>query len=228
MEIEQKYAAKLMKAVGGGDADSMKDMAKVQQEKDAELAKVLSPEELEDYQLRLSQTAMTLRMQMASFDPNEKEFRDIFKLKKSFEDEFGMAGMGATEKAEKEKMQAAQKQMNEQLKGLLGDTRYAEYERSQDYSFQSMYRVAERNGLGQDAAVKVYDMKKAAEDQARAVRGDASLTKEQRTAALAGIRTETENAIQSVYGEKGFKSYQSQGGYWLRGISPDPKPASNP
>jgi hypothetical protein len=82
MEIEQKFAAKLMKEVGnvgGGDLDAMKDMIKVQREKEAELAKVLTPQELEDYNLRMSQTSMMMRFQLTSFDPNEQEFRDIFK-----------------------------------------------------------------------------------------------------------------------------------------------------
>src|ERR1041384_7641046 len=84
MEIEQKFAAKLMKSAGnvsGGDLDGLKDMQKVQKEKEAELAKVLSPQELEYYNLRMSQTAMMMRFQLASFDPNEQEFREVFKAK---------------------------------------------------------------------------------------------------------------------------------------------------
>ena len=67
--------------------------------------------------------------------------------------------------------------------------------------------------------------KKAAEDQAKNVRNDKALSKDQRNTALQGIRSETENSIRSVFGEKGFDSYQNQpGAYWLKGISPDPKP----
>jgi len=70
----------------------------------------------------------------------------------------------------------------------------------------------------------VYDMKKAAEEQATKLRGDTTLSPEQRTEALKGIRTETENSIRTVFGDKGWQSYQSQpGAYWLKNISPDPK-----
>ena len=225
MELEQKYAGRLMKAVGDGrmDGDGMKEMAKVQKEKEAELAKLLSPEEFEDYQLRMSQTSMMLRMQMGSFEPDEQEYRAIFKEKKKFEDEFGMGGMNATDKAEKEKMKAAQTAMNETLKTTLGD-RYTDYELSQDQAYQSIYRVTERNGLGKDSAKKVYDVKKEAESQAKSVRNDKSLSQDQRDDALKGIRTETESAMKTVLGDKAYSSYEKQA-YWLNGISTKPKPA---
>ena len=86
MELEQKYAAKQMKAFKNGapDAEDMKEVAKMQKEKEAELAQLLTPKEKEDYELRMSQTAMMMRMQLGSFDPNEQEFRDVFKLKKQY------------------------------------------------------------------------------------------------------------------------------------------------
>ena len=224
MELEQKYAGRLMKAVGNGaDGEGMKEMAKIQKEKDAELAKLLSPQEFEDYQLRMSQTSMVLRMQMGSFEPSEDEFKAIFKEKKKFEDEFGMSGMNATEKADKDKMKAAEKAMKETLKTTLGD-RYVDYELSQDQAYQSIYRVTERNGLGKDSAKKVYDVKKEAESQASALRKDQSLTKEQRDAALKGIRDETESAMKTVLGDKVYGSYEKQA-WWLNSISSKPKPA---
>ena len=225
-EVFQKYQAKMMKGFSGGapDADDMKKMQATQKEMEAELGKLLTPQEFEDYQLRMSQTAMVMRMQLASFDPNEQEFRDIFKAKKKFDDEFGIYGMASQDKAEKEKYNAAKKELDAQMKQTLGDTRYADYERAQDWAYQAIYRVAERNSLPKDSAVKVYDMKKAAEDQAKTLRQDTTLSSEARTAALQGIRTETEASIRTVFGEKAWTSYQSQrGASWLKNISPDPK-----
>jgi hypothetical protein len=225
-EVVQKYQAKMMKGLSGGtpDSDDLKKMQASQKEMEAELAKVLSPEELENYQLRLSQTAMMMRMQLASFDPNEQEFRDIFKLKKKFDDEFGSFAMLSQDKADKEKYSEAKKDLDAQVKTLLGDTRYADYERAQDYAYQSIYRVAEKNELGKDAAVKVYDLKKAAEDQVKSVRNDKTMTPGQRQQALRDIRMETEKAIQTVFGQKAWDSYQRQpAAMWMKNISPDPK-----
>ncbi|MDQ6631483.1 MAG: hypothetical protein M3Y82_06965, partial [Verrucomicrobiota bacterium] len=84
--------------------------------------------------------------------------------------------------------------------------------------------VAQKQGLPKDTAIKVFDMKNAAEDQAKSVRADKSLSEEQRTQALQGIRSETERSIEEVFGKTGFQSYQKQPtAHWLKSISPDPK-----
>jgi hypothetical protein len=56
------------------------------------------------------------------------------------------------------------------------------------------------------------------------VRRDQSLTPEQRTAALAAIRSETEKNVAATLGEKNFKTYKRYG-YWMRNIAPTPSPA---
>jgi hypothetical protein len=224
-ELFTKFQAKMVKGISGSpDGEDMKNMQKMQKEMEAELAKILTPEELENYQLRMSQTAMMMRMQLSAFEPNEQEFRDIFKLKKGFDDDYGPYGMVSQDKTEREKYNTAKKELDAKIKGLLGDSRYVEYERSQDWNFQTMDRIATKNKLGRDAAVKVYDMKKAAEEHANKVRQDKQLSAEQRTEALRAIRAETERSIQTVFGDTGWNSYRNQqAAYWIKSISPDPK-----
>jgi hypothetical protein len=229
MDIFMKFQAKQAKLFSGGqpDAEDMKAMQKMKKEMDAEMAGILSPKEYEDFQLRMSDTAMQMRMQLASLDPYEQEFRDIFKIKKQFDDQFGTYGMASTDKAEREKYQAAQKDMNDQLKTLLGDARYTDYTRAQDYQYQNLYRITQKNDLPKEAANKVYDMKTTADAEARKVRADSSLSADQRKAALQGIRTETENSMQAVLGDKAWSSFQKQNGsYFLNNISPTPRTAT--
>jgi len=212
MDIFMKFQAKQAKLFSGGqpDAEDMKAMQKMKKEMDAEMAGILSPKEYEDFQLRMSDTAMQMRMQLASLDPNEQEFRDIFKIKNQFDDQFGTYGMASADKAEREKYQAAQKDMNDQLKTLLGDARYTDYTRAQDYQYQNLYRITQKNDLPKEAANKVYDMKTTADAEARKVRADSSLSADQRKAALQGIRTETENSMRTVLGDKAWDSFQKQ------------------
>jgi hypothetical protein len=219
MELMQSFQAKEMKAMGDGtpDADSMKNMQKAQKEMEDEIAKILSPSEFEDYQLRMSQTAMMMRMQLGSFTPTEQEFRDIFKVQKAFDDQYSMYDAGGADQAEKDKRKAAQKELDASLKASLGDARYADYKREKDYEYQAIAKVAEKQGLPKEAGIKVYDMKKLAQDQTKALRKDTTLTTEQRDAALATIRSETEKAMTQVLGEKGFNSYKKNA-YWLDSI----------
>lgn len=226
MELMQQFQAKAMKSMSGGspDAEDMKNMQKAQKEMEAELAKIMTPQEFEDYQLRLSQTSMMMRMQLDGFNPSEQEFKDIFKMRKQFDDDYGLYNMGGLSKEDREKRDAAQKELDNNVKQLLGEDRYADYKREQDYAYKGMAKAAQRAGLSKDAAVKAYDMKKIAEDQASKVRNDKSLTSEQRQTALQGIRQETERSIQQVFGDQAFQSYKNgNNAYWLKGLSPDPK-----
>jgi hypothetical protein len=49
-------------------------------QKEAEVSQLLSPEELEQYELSTSWTADNLRRRLSGFEPTEDEFRTIFRL----------------------------------------------------------------------------------------------------------------------------------------------------
>ncbi len=67
MDLLQSYQAKALKAMKGGtpDAEDLKAMQQVQKEMEGELGKILTPDELQNYELRLSQTAMMMRCRWA-------------------------------------------------------------------------------------------------------------------------------------------------------------------
>lgn len=222
-DLMQDMQTKMQKAMKGGSPDP-EDMKKLFKESEAAIAAVLTPEEMLDYNLRFSMTANTMRMQLAGFEPTEQEFLELYKKRKAYDDEYGNAfGGGLNLKGEeKEKRDAAKKALDESIKSQLGEQRYAEFKRGEDFAYQAMYRVADREGLGKEAAIKVYDMKQAAEAQAKQLRDDKALSGEQRTAALRAIREETERAVKGVLGEKGFTSLErNNGAWWLRSLAPD-------
>ena len=221
-EAMQDMQAKMQKSMRGGAPDG-EDIRKAMKESEATLAAILTPEEMLDYNLRFSMTANTMRMQLAGFEPTEQEFLDLFKMRKAHDDEYGGALSGTLSKTEREKADAAKKEMDGHVKELLGENRYADYERSQDWSYQQIYRITEKNNLPKSDAIKVYDMKKLAEEQAKNVRNDKSLDQAARDLALRGIRTETENSFRQVMGAKAYESYENNA-WWLKNISPDPKP----
>ncbi len=230
-ELMQDMQTKMQKVMKNGAPDP-EDMRKLTKESEAAIAAVLSPEEMLDYNLRFSMTANSMRMQLAGFEPTEQEFLDLYKKRKAYDDEYGNAfGGGLNLKGEeKEKRDAAKKALDESIKTQLGDARYTEYKRGEDFAFQAMYRVADREGLGKEAAVKVYDMKQAAEAQVKQLREDKALTGERRTAALRAVREETEKSVKAVLGEKGMTSLErNNGAWWLRNLAPDaPTPTAKP
>ena len=226
MEIMQQFQARQMKSLGNGQPDEtdIKQMQKAQKEMEAEIAGMLTPREFDDYQLRLSQTAMMMRMQLDGFSPTEQEFREVFKLQKAFDDEFSPLGFNQDKEAQARRG-AAQKELDDKLKATLGDQRFDEMQREKDYTYKAIAKVAEREGLPREAGVKVFDMKKVAEEQAGKVRLDKSLTPVQRTTALQAIRSETERGMSETLGKTGFDSYKNGNtAWWLNNLSPEQVP----
>lgn len=208
-EAMQRMQSKMMKSMGSGmpDQQDMKKMVQAQKDMEAEIAKLMTPEQFEQYQLRLSTTAMTMRMQLATFDPTEEEYKSIFKLRKAFDEDHNPMLMGSLTPEEREKRTSAESELNEKVKMLLGGERFTEYTRSQDYNYQGMAKVVERHNLPKETAVKVYDMKRIAEEQAAKLRGNSSLDPVRRDEALRAIRAETERSIQEAFGAEGAQSY---------------------
>ena len=216
-----KYQAKMSKLFANGrpDAEGMEKIMQLRKDMDTELQGMLLPEEYRQYQLRMSNTAMSMRYQLAGFDPSQQEFDKIYEVRKKYDDEFSMMGMGGPpSQADQDKTKSAREAMDAQIKILLGDARYADYERFQDPYFQSIYRVTDKYGLSKDIAVKVFDMKTAAEDEAKRIRDDSSLAADQREAALSSIRSQTETALPQLLGNKAWGTYKRQA-KWLDGIS---------
>jgi hypothetical protein len=216
MELEQSFAAKTMKRIK--DAQNNPDVLReLMKEKDAELAKLLSPKEKEEYDLRMSQTAMVMRMQMNDFQPNEQEFREIFKLRKEFEDEYGMMGMQSNKPEDIEKRQTAQQELDQSIKNTLGEDRYREYKYDQDFSRSSLKDIAKEFNVPKEQAFKVFDVKTAAQEEAARVRKDTSLTPEQRQAALLAIQQQTSQAVNRLIGSAAGEAYFSKGS-WLKNL----------
>lgn len=216
-ELEQQIYARSKGMLLDEDQEQLRLIAK---QRDAELAQVLSPEELEEYQLRNSSTANSMRAQMTGFQPNEDEFRKIFRLQKTFDNEFSQ-GFDLTDEAQSvikaRAQQGAQEALNDEVKKILGEKRFTEYQRSQDPDYRTLSQVADRFDLSREVVDRVYGMKQEAERQKTAIESNPNLTDEQRQAALSGIAKETERSVAKEMGGV-FKSYYKSGGNWIRNL----------
>ena len=109
------------------------------------------------------------------------------------------------------------------IAGRADEDRGAELDRAQDYQFQQLKGLAKRNDLPADTAPKIYDFKQAAEKAVEALKANQDLTPEARQTALTQIRTETEQSVQAALGDKIFKRYQNNGGWWINQLGPAAK-----
>jgi hypothetical protein len=192
-------------------------------EKDAAVKRLLTPEEALQYDLRMSPAAATLRNRLGAFEPTEQEFISLYKLQRTLDETLPATNPDETGADRRAKRQAAEQQVQEQIRQTLGAERYADYEIAQDHTFQQMYQAAKQAGLGASEAKQIYGMRKSAEEHATRIRSDQGLPAEQRSTALEGVRLETERAMHTVLGEKGWEQFRRGGNNaWLDTIHARP------
>lgn len=226
LDVQEKYAELeqeiYLRSRGLFLDEDQEAIKQLQRERDAELAKTLTPEELFDYQLRNSDTANSLRASLGGLNPTPEEFRKLFQLQKTFDDQFNAAFNASDENAMEIRARAeqeAQAALEAETQRALGPERYAEYQRTQDPDYRTLRQMTERFNLPGETANAIYDMKLTAERQKQMVELNPGLTEAQRTSILGAIAAETGRGIAGLMGEDVYKAYHRNGGQWIDGLS---------
>jgi hypothetical protein len=186
-----------------------------------EFAGVLSPQELEDYDLRTSNTANQLRYNLSAFDPTEQEFRTLYKLQSAFDEQWApYRGMGMQSEDQMRARGEAQRQLTDQIKAALGGARYAEYQRATDYNYRQTTQLVARLELPPEAAIQVYAVQQDIQDRMRNYQ--AMPPNDERLSQFSALATEAQTRITAVIGPKGYEAYKQYGGSWLQNLAPRP------
>ena len=176
------YAGRLASGVRdllNGDFNTMKRSLA---EKDTLLSQMLTPQEKFEYDTRLSYTAVSLQNRLGDFAPSEQEFRDLVRLQKQYDDNYGPLSLAASGRDVSQERAVAQKELETQTRALLGDERYQEYQHEQTWVRSSFRNVAQEYGIPKQTAFQVFDITDVAGQQADAIRGDAMLSQSQKQA----------------------------------------------
>jgi hypothetical protein len=236
LDIEERFSARQARLMSsGGDPDEAAQLRqKVEKEKLAEMAKVLSPEELQEYKFRTSSLAASMRSDLRYFQPTEQEFRSLYNVLEKYGGDpraisvisveppkpggdlpGGKAGEDpklaeALKKAAAEAAAEAEKgaKRDKELRETLGEQRYEEYKRSQDGDYQNIVRITDKNQLPREHALRAYEISRAAEDQRIKVNANTAYTEEQKSRAIEAIEGETSKALKAALGEKVYDAYR--------------------
>ena len=208
-------------AMGGYvDQDTQADLRAVEKKFHDELAAVLTPDQLQEWDVRHSETANQLKNDLSAFDPNEAEFRSLFKYRQAAADLNPPRNPDDDTPPptadERKALQEKQKALDAELAQAIGDDRVKEYKLEQDYSYRNLIEA----GVPKDSVFKLDEMKTQAQAASQKVRRDMTLSPDQRNQALSAIRTETQNGINGLLGDKQGKRYLNNDGWWLNNIAP--------
>jgi hypothetical protein len=209
------------KAEGYIDQDTQADLKKIRKKQRDELATVLTAEQLEEYELHSSDTAQQMKWQLSYFEPDEKEFRSIFKYKQSLEDLESPRGSYSEDAPklsaeERKALSEKKKELTAEFEKVLDPDRLKEFKLQEDYAYRNLFEA----GVPKENVFKVADMKTQSEEAAKKVRSDKTMTPEQRSEALKAIADEAKKELANLLGERRGKAYVNNGGWWLRNIAP--------
>jgi hypothetical protein len=210
------------------DQYQQSDLRKIEKKYHDQLAAILTPDQLLEWDMRNSDTANQLKNNLSAFDPSEDEFRALFKYQQAqdglnaqlnpqqFDPDADPTALSADQK---QALKDEQKTLNDDLAQALGTNRVAEYKLEQDYSYRNLID----SGVPTESVFKLDQMKNDAQAAASKIRNDKTLSAEDRAAALSAIRTETQSSINDLLGAKPAKIYSANGGWWLNNIAPATK-----
>lgn len=196
-----------------------KEFLNIARQRDEAMGKLLTPQEKEEFLLRISYISGRLRTGLAGFEPTEKEFRAIFKPEyQQFLDMGPYVLFGSVDPADTAtaaKKLESQQAKESAIRNVLGEARFQDYLMNQSSEYQQLFQVVQSGGQGKEEATKVYQMKQATEAEMGRIAANQSLSPEQRQQAMAAVQQEAAKAVQGVLGESNFNRYRTSYGRWL-------------
>ena len=168
---------------------------KLWDEKVAVLAGTLSPEELEEFNSRNSQTGQTLRMELEYFKVTPEEFRTLLAAREAKADGKHSAldllnRTAATEEARK----------------LFGDERAKEFERVTDMFYLNTRRSAEEQGVPLERIEQAWQVTRDARTAADQAAKNTSLTVEERKRQVLALRQQADARLTELLGDKASRA----------------------
>lgn len=180
----------------GKNADSS-ELVKLRQQTREDLARVLAPNELEEYLLRYSQNAAELRTefgQLKYFNASPDEFRSVFRATDAIDQR--IQGISGAEPNSVQARKALEDERENAIKLALGPKRYEEYRNLQDPIYRDALAQAEEAGAPGTAHL-IYQVNLAAALEQGNIASNANLTASQKALAQqqAELEQMTANAL---------------------------------
>jgi hypothetical protein len=188
------------------EAEVAAQQAKLRQQTREELAKVLTPEQLEEYLLRWSFNAETMRRQFAGLEITADEFRAIFRATDPLRQQFELLGEGDTTVTNRRA--ALQKQLDDALRQTLGPERFAQFTLNQDPTYAATVAVAGQLQLPADNIQPLYEITRETESELRRIRSDQTLTSAEQEAAIAELLKDQADTLRTLLGEDVYRKFK--------------------
>src|SRR5207249_4804248 len=147
--------------------------------------------ELEEFRLRNSQAAQTLRSELQYFNCTPAEFKALLDAREQDSNRQGAASDLLNRSA-----------ATEEVRKVLGEDRANEFERVTDFFYVSARRVTDQQGLPSERADEAWQLMRQARTAADQLARNSSVLPEERSRQMQDLRQQTEIQLTQLLGEK--------------------------
>lgn len=209
--------------------DDAEKLKLLDEEKQNDILALLSPEEREMHDLRNSQTAQRVQSQYNNVSLSEAEYKTIYSLQKSIDEKYDTSalsmmmayGNSIDHSALSEIYRArseAQKEVDSQIKEIIGPERWAGYELNQRSDYRSLQSAAQRFNLSNDSVAQTYQTRNDVAGEAKRISDDKNLNATQKNAAYAALAEQASNQIRATLGDDIGNAYINNSLSWLKNL----------
>ena len=202
-ERRQNYLDSLQKE---GKQPDPAELARMREQTRAELAQALNPEQLEEYLLRYSSHASSLRSELHGLANTPDQFRALFRLTDPIDQQLQLLS-STNDTAIAARRQELEKQREQGIQQTLGTDDYKQYRLLQDSLYREVQAVAQQAGTSSDKILPLYEISRATEQERQRIRNDASLSDEQKEQALETVQAAQRNSWRKLLGDAVYQRY---------------------
>lgn len=200
-------------------------LAYLEQQKQADIAKLLTPDELFEMQLRSSPTAKAVRQQLAAFDPTEEEFRAIFKIQQGIDTQFGSAHVQDLTQDERRQRRDLINDTSDQVRAVLTPERFAEYQLKTDPAYRPTNDLVSQLSLSPAVTAQVMALQRETRARMQALVADRSMAQPDRIAQFAALSQQVSTTLTAALGATGATQYkQMPVGNWVNNLDSRARP----
>jgi hypothetical protein len=182
-----------------GKALDPAEMARIRAEHRAELAKVLAPDQLEEYLLRHSAEADQLREQLRGFNATPDEFRAIFRARDEIDNDIQLHYSGTDANSVRMRQELEQKR-DAAVAAALGPDRSGLYQATADPVFREAQFTAQQSGAPPEKVLPLYQIQVLSNQERARINADTSMTPDQRATAIRAVSAQEEAATRKLLG----------------------------
>jgi LysM repeat protein len=184
-----------------GEQPNPAEMARIREETRQQLAAVMSPQQLDEFLIRYSDTANRLRDQFAGLNVTPEEFRSLFRAVDQIDRDIQLRFSG-DDAASQRSRQALEQQRLAAIRGALDPERFAAYQMARDPAYQTALTTAQQAGGNEETARALYEIQRATADEVARIRNDPQLSDAQKQLLLQQTTQEQQKARATVLGEE--------------------------